>query len=286
MRLTVGWSVSLGVESPLSELVKSKSHCDWQSVSQSWCRASSGAHDKVLITVWQLRSCFCGAPSLTRGPVCLLYMLLVQLASAVFLGSKSLGTCEHILLSQISDLFFVASYDSQGHGGGIRPRLHTGISELSQSQRESHCDWQSVSQSVSQSVLVSSPIWGSWPDIYYFLTVTALFLCLLYMLLVLASAVFLGAEYLGTQTIFYCLRFETSLFVASYDSQGHGRGIQPRLHTGLSELKFWFSRYSLCTDSTERKQKTPFLAAAILHTHPPGRTAQKTRLAKVLLSLE
>jgi hypothetical protein len=32
--------------------------------------------------------------------------------------------------------------------------------------------------------------------------------------------------------IFYCLRFETSLFVASYDSQGHGGGIRPRLHTG------------------------------------------------------
>jgi hypothetical protein len=32
-------------------------------------------------------------------------------------------------------------------------------------------------------------------------------------------------------TIFYCLRFETFLFVASYDSQGHGGGIRPRLHT-------------------------------------------------------
>jgi hypothetical protein len=31
-----------------------------------------------------------------------------------------------------------------------------------------------VGQSVSQSVLVSSPIWGSWPDIYYCLTVTVL----------------------------------------------------------------------------------------------------------------
>jgi hypothetical protein len=28
-------------------------------------------------------------------------------------------------------------------------------------------------------------------------------------------------------TIFYCLRIETSLFVASYDSQGHGGGIRP-----------------------------------------------------------
>jgi hypothetical protein len=33
-------------------------------------------------------------------------------------------------------------------------------------------------------------------------------------------------------TIFYCFTFETSLFVASYDSQGHGGGIRPRLHTG------------------------------------------------------
>jgi hypothetical protein len=41
---------------------------------------------------------FCGAPSLTRARVCL---LLLVLASAVFLGSESLGTGDHILLSQI-----------------------------------------------------------------------------------------------------------------------------------------------------------------------------------------
>jgi hypothetical protein len=35
-------------------------------------------------------------------------------------------------------------------------------------------------------------------------------------------------------TMFCCLRFETSLFVACYDSQGHGGGIRPRLHTGYS----------------------------------------------------
>jgi hypothetical protein len=47
-------------------------------------------------------------------------------------------------------------------------------------------------------------------------------------------------------TIFYCLKFEIpstwrarlysqaliSLFVASYDSQGYGGGIGPRIHTG------------------------------------------------------
>jgi hypothetical protein len=42
---------------------------------------------------------------------------------------------------------------------------------------------------------------------------------------------FLGRSPLGLATVLYCLRFETSLFVASYDSQGHGGGIRPRLHT-------------------------------------------------------
>jgi hypothetical protein len=45
-----------------------------------------------------------------------------------------------------------------------------------------------------------------------------------------------GPSPLGLETIFYCLRFETSFFVASYDSQGHGGGIRPRLHTGRSIL--------------------------------------------------
>jgi hypothetical protein len=61
--------------------------------------------DQIFITVWQLRSCFCGAPSLARGWFCLLYMLLA-LASAVFLGSESLGTQDHILLSLIWDFPF------------------------------------------------------------------------------------------------------------------------------------------------------------------------------------
>jgi hypothetical protein len=41
---------------------------------------------------------------------------------------------------------------------------------------------------------------------------------------------FLGSSPVGVETTFYCLRFETSLFVASYDSQGYGGGIRPRLH--------------------------------------------------------
>jgi hypothetical protein len=47
---------------------------------------------------------------------------------------------------------------------------------------------------------------------------------------------FSGPSLLGLATVFYCLRFETSLFVASYDSESHGGGIRPRLHTGSSLL--------------------------------------------------
>jgi hypothetical protein len=46
---------------------------------------------------------------------------------------------------------------------------------------------------------------------------------------------FSGPSPVGLVAIFYCLRFETSLFAASYDSQGHGGGIRPRLHMGLCE---------------------------------------------------
>jgi hypothetical protein len=45
---------------------------------------------------------------------------------------------------------------------------------------------------------------------------------------------FSGPSPVGLVTIFYCLRFETSRFIASSDSQGHGGGIRPRLHTGFS----------------------------------------------------
>jgi hypothetical protein len=52
----------------------------------------------------------------------------------------------------------------------------------------------------------------------------------------LASQSFSVPSLLELATIFYCLRFETSLFVAWYDSQGHDRGIWPRLYTGAGSL--------------------------------------------------
>jgi hypothetical protein len=72
------------------------------------------------------------------------------------------------------------------------------------------------------------------------LNVTVLFLwgtlsdertvCLSYILYwFLPAQSFSGPSPLELATVFYSLRFETSLFVASYDSQGHGGGIRPRL---------------------------------------------------------
>jgi hypothetical protein len=65
-------------------------------------RHLSGTHDQFFfllqIVFRQLRVCCFVAPSLTRGQVCNLLLLLV-LASPVPLGSGSCGTQDHILLS-------------------------------------------------------------------------------------------------------------------------------------------------------------------------------------------
>jgi hypothetical protein len=65
----------------------------------------SGAYDQIFVIVWQLRVCWFGAPSLTRGRVCRL-QLLVALVSAAIFGSEPRRTRGHILLSQIRDFPF------------------------------------------------------------------------------------------------------------------------------------------------------------------------------------
>jgi hypothetical protein len=55
---------------------------------------------------------------------------------------------------------------------------------------------------------------------------------------------FSGPSPVGLVTIFYCLRFETSLFIASDYSQGYGGGIRPWPHTGIDE----WSQSHIATD--------------------------------------
>jgi hypothetical protein len=125
-------------------------------VSRSAClgiKHPSGTYDKFFITVRELRVSWSGASSLAGRRVCRLQLLMV-LVSPVNLGFESRGIHDLTLLSQIRDspklegqvsIFisprkrvpelytqalgshFVASYHSQGYGGGIRLRLHTGL---------------------------------------------------------------------------------------------------------------------------------------------------------------
>jgi hypothetical protein len=62
----------------------------------------SGAYDQIFISVRQLRVCWCGVLSLTRGRVCRL-QLLPGLARAVNFGSGYHGSSDYILLPQIRD---------------------------------------------------------------------------------------------------------------------------------------------------------------------------------------
>jgi hypothetical protein len=94
-------------------LSQSQSHIttDGQSVSKSCVEPHRGLMTRYLLLFDSYGLVLCGVPSLTRGWVCLLYMLLA-LASAIFLMSKSLGTRNHILLLRIETSLFVAAYDS------------------------------------------------------------------------------------------------------------------------------------------------------------------------------
>jgi hypothetical protein len=78
-------------------------------------------------------------------------------------------------------------------------------------------------------VLVGGPLWREDGSVFYICCWP------------LPSQSFFGPSPLGLASIFYCLTFETSLFVASYDSQGHGGGIRPRLSPWLS---LWYIPHS------------------------------------------
>jgi hypothetical protein len=169
----------------------------------------------------------------------------LALASTVFHGSESLGARDHILLPQILDFPFRRLLGLAGSRWRYSTPPPHGCLTLPGSESESYVTTDGQSTSLSW---YKAPIRGLRPDFFsvrnteYIWQLCSLFrgtpsltrgrVCLLYMPLALASADFLGRSPLGLATVFYCLRSETSLFVASYDSQGHGGGIRSRLHTG------------------------------------------------------
>jgi hypothetical protein len=132
---------------------------DWRFAANQFVLATSPLGLTARNFIFQLNSCryspYVISP-LTRGWVCRLQLLLV-LASAVILRLQSDGPHDHILLPQIRDSpklegqvpvfislrnkvarlyrqaldpIFFAFYDSQGYGGGIRPRLHTRVTSF------------------------------------------------------------------------------------------------------------------------------------------------------------
>jgi hypothetical protein len=156
---------------------------------------------------------------------------------------------------------FINHYLTHSH---LLPTGHSTETILISNWTELNCQFKvkvTLRLTVSQEVLVSSPIWGSWPDISYFWQLRSFLWGALSDERKGLSFVYaagprqhslsrVGASW----DIFYFLRFETSLFVASYDSQGDGGGIRPRLHPGVN-CKFKSQSQSYASVSSGSVQK-------------------------------
>jgi hypothetical protein len=87
---------------------------------------------------------------------------------------------------------------------------------------------------------------------------------------------FSGPSPLGLATIFYSLRFETSVFVASYDSQSHGGGIRHGFDVILAK--------GYCSiDSARTTYQTPLILIAYCFTRYPATTCLPRNLFVELL---
>jgi hypothetical protein len=152
------------------------------------------------------------------------------------------------LYPQALSSLFIAPYNSQGYGGGIRLRLHTGY-------------WLNVSNLMLRATSVSQSLLEYCSHLRvttrFFITVRLLRVCwcgcwcgeLMWVSLSLSEertglsfTIAAGPRQgshsqvrihpVGLATIFYCPGFETSILIASYDSKIYGGSIRPHLHTG------------------------------------------------------
>jgi hypothetical protein len=158
-----------------------------QSASLSWCQATIGEQWHIFLLFFllesffrQLRVCYYGAPSLTRGRISNLQLLLC-LARAVFLGSQFRGTHDQILVTQMWD-----SSPPGGPGSCINfPQLYpqalrylyvSYLNFLIHTHRtltETQVNVM-LRQTISQYVVVSSSLWNPWPDVILCLNVAVL----------------------------------------------------------------------------------------------------------------
>jgi hypothetical protein len=113
--------------------------------------------------------------------------------------------------------------------------LEVRISLIFTSLSESYITTDGQSASLSWN---KASIWGLRPDFYYCQTVAGLLMWGALSDERTGLSFRISAGPVGLVTIFYCLRFETSLFVASCDSESYGGGIrhfkrqswEPRFH--------------------------------------------------------
>jgi hypothetical protein len=89
----------------------------------------SGAYDQIFITVRQLGICWCGALPLTRVRSAV-YNCFWPSPAQSFSSPSPVGLVNIFYCLRFETSLFIASYDSQGYGGGIRTRLHKGSSSL------------------------------------------------------------------------------------------------------------------------------------------------------------
>jgi hypothetical protein len=147
---------------------------------------------------------FCGASSLTRRLVCLLYMLLA-LVSAVFFGPESLGARDLILLSHIWGFPFRCLLRLAGwrwrystpHPHGTNPKVKVKVTLRLMGLMTRYL---LLIDSYSLD-FVGRPLSREDGSVF----------CICCWSLPAQS--FSGPSPLGSVTIFYCLKFETSLFV-------------------------------------------------------------------------
>jgi hypothetical protein len=166
----------------------------------------SGAYDQICITFRQLRVCWCGALSLTRGRICRLQLLLTSPAQS-FLGQSPVWLMTIFYFSD-SRLPFSSPPTTRRVTVEIFDTASTRVNlfGVESCRVESYVTTDGESASLSWN---KAPIWGLRPDFYYYQTVTVCWcgalcltrrrVCRSQLLMFLASAVILGSEPHGTR---------------------------------------------------------------------------------------